>query len=83
LERVKVVLRHKFFTLLEGRIASDEECRKILDDMPESRGAMHGPTYARSRRMRKHNRAKGALPPEEEAVARLRKVLAQEKDSEL
>jgi len=68
LERVKVVLRHKFFSLLESHVATDEECQKILDAMPESRGAMHGPTYSRSRRTRKHNKAKGALPPEEEAV---------------
>ncbi|KIJ56642.1 hypothetical protein M422DRAFT_57318 [Sphaerobolus stellatus SS14] len=78
LERVKAVLRHKFFSLLDGRIATDDECRQILDAMAESGGNVHGPSYFR--RNRKHNKAKGALPPEEETALRLRKVLQQEKD---
>ncbi|KAF8528978.1 RNA polymerase III transcription factor IIIC subunit-domain-containing protein [Hysterangium stoloniferum] len=73
MEGIKVVLRHKFFTLLEDRIATDEQCQTLLDSLPESRHAMHGPTY--SRRARKHNKAKGAMPPEEEAAARLKKLL--------
>ncbi|KAF8525363.1 RNA polymerase III transcription factor IIIC subunit-domain-containing protein [Gautieria morchelliformis] len=75
LEGIKAVLRHKFFSLLEGRVPTDEECTKLLSDVSESRNYAHGSTYAR--KSRKHNKAKGALPPEEAAAARLRKVLAQ------
>ena len=66
LERIKAVLRHKFFRLLEGRVATNEECAKLLSSLSESRNYGHGPSYAR--RSRKHNKAKGALPPEEAAV---------------
>jgi general transcription factor 3C polypeptide 5 (transcription factor C subunit 1) len=66
LEGIKAILRHKFFSLLEGRVPTDEECTKLLSSLSESRNYTHGSTYAR--KSRKHNKAKGALPPEEAAV---------------
>ncbi|GJJ07427.1 hypothetical protein Clacol_001629 [Clathrus columnatus] len=64
-ENIKTILRYKFFSLLEGQIPTDVECQKLLDTSHETGGSKYGPTY---RRTRKHNKAKGALPPEEEAV---------------
>ncbi|KAF8592376.1 hypothetical protein K439DRAFT_1655910 [Ramaria rubella] len=67
MEGIKTVVRHKFFSLLDGRIASDDECKKLLITLPDSRNTIvRGPTYSRT--PRKHNKAKGALPPEEAAV---------------
>ena len=63
LEGIKAVLRHKFFSLLEGRVATDKECTELLSNLSESRRYT---TY--TRKSRKHNKAKGALPPEEAAV---------------
>lgn len=64
-----MVLRHKFFSLLERGIATDAECHKLLESLSESKAVLHAPTY--SHKSRKHNKAKGALPPEEEAVSPL------------
>lgn len=63
-ERIKTVLRHKFFSLLDGYVASDEECRALLE-MPAERkvAARPGPKYG------KHNMAKGAQRPEDAAVS--------------
>ena len=66
LERIKAVSRHMLFSLLEGRVATDEEYPKLLFSLSESRNYGHGTSYAR--RSGKHNKAKGALPPEEAAV---------------
>jgi hypothetical protein len=66
IEGIKALLRHKFFTLLEGRVATEEECKNLLVTLPENPKHLHGPTY--TRKVRKHNKAKGALPPEEAAV---------------
>ncbi|EIW82231.1 hypothetical protein CONPUDRAFT_122910 [Coniophora puteana RWD-64-598 SS2] len=71
LERIKIVLRHKFFALLDGHIATDEECEALLDAGP--------PTMRRARSQRlkpgKHNMAKGAMRPEDAAAARLQAQL--------
>jgi hypothetical protein len=65
-ERIKTVLRHKFFSLLEGHIPTDEECEALLVVDPTSNKA----TTVRSKKLRpgKHNMAKGALRPEDAAV---------------
>src|ERR1700753_1317423 len=65
IERIKVVLRHKFFQLLQGHIATEEECEALLNESL-SRATMK--SRAPKLRMGKHNMAKGALPPEELAV---------------
>lgn len=65
IERIKVVLRHKFFQLLQGHVATEEECEAILNE-PLSKATMK--SRAPKLRMGKHNMAKGALPPEELAV---------------
>jgi len=65
-ERIKIVLRHKFFSLLEGHIPTDEECKALLVVDPTSNKT----TAVRSKKLRpgKHNMAKGALRPEDAAV---------------
>ncbi|KIM91005.1 hypothetical protein PILCRDRAFT_159710 [Piloderma croceum F 1598] len=72
-EQIKTVLRHKFFSLLEGHIPTDEECEALLVVDPTSNKA----TAVRSKKLRpgKHNMAKGALRPEDAAAARLRATL--------
>ncbi|KAG6886925.1 hypothetical protein C0992_001609 [Termitomyces sp. T32_za158] len=67
-ERIKTVLRHKFFSLLEGHPASDEECRALLLN---NNGSAKTTIANRSHRPRagKHNMAKGALRPEDAAVS--------------
>lgn len=66
-ERVKMVLRHKFFSLLDGHVATDEECQNLL---AANEGSVKM-TATRSQRLRagKHNMAKGALRPEDAAVS--------------
>jgi general transcription factor 3C polypeptide 5 (transcription factor C subunit 1) len=59
------VLRHKFFALLEGYVATDEECLKLLDHQD---GAKAARPFARRPRPGKHNMAKGAMPVEDAAV---------------
>ncbi|KAK7061544.1 RNA polymerase III transcription factor IIIC subunit-domain-containing protein [Favolaschia claudopus] len=78
LESIKTVLRHKFFTALDGYPATDEECRQLLlasQKLP-SRSAKDVSSL-RSVRLRvgKHNMAKGALRPEDAAALRLRAAL--------
>lgn len=65
-ERIKTVLRHKFFSLLEGHVPTDEECEALLVDGPTSNKS----TLVRNKKLRpgKHNMAKGALRPEDAAV---------------
>lgn len=69
-ERIKNALRHKFFSLLDGIVVTDAECEAVIQDEGNAptRGAL-------SFRSNKHNRAKGAMPPEEAAAARLRLML--------
>ena len=59
------MLRHKFFALLEGYVATDEECLKLLDQQD---GAKAVRPFARRPRPGKHNMAKGAMPVEDAAV---------------
>ncbi|KAF9534434.1 RNA polymerase III transcription factor IIIC subunit-domain-containing protein [Crepidotus variabilis] len=74
LEQVKTVLRHKFFSLLEGHPVSDEDCRALL---LASEGSAKATSSGRSSKLRpgKHNMAKGALRPEDAAALRLRATL--------
>jgi len=65
LERIKAVLRHKFFALLEGYVATDEECLKLLD---QQEGTKVIRPFTRRSRPGKHNMAKGAMPVEDAAV---------------
>ena len=65
IEKIKIVLRHKFFQLLQGHIATEEECGALLNE-PPSKATMK--SRAPKLRIGKHNMAKGALPPEELAV---------------
>ncbi|KAF8076188.1 RNA polymerase III transcription factor IIIC subunit-domain-containing protein [Lyophyllum atratum] len=73
-ERIKTVLRHKFFSLLEGHPATDEECRALLTS---NEGSVKATVATRSHKLRagKHNMAKGALRPEDAAAMRLRATL--------
>ncbi|KAK0242443.1 RNA polymerase III transcription factor IIIC subunit-domain-containing protein [Armillaria nabsnona] len=74
-ERIKAVLRHKFFSLLDGHIATDEECRNLLATHQGSTSKIV--TSSRNAKLRsgKHNMAKGALRPEDAAALRLRATL--------
>ena len=67
-EQIKTVLRHKFFSLLEGHVATDEESRALLTT---SEGSARTAAAHRSSKLRpgKHNMAKGALRPEDAAVS--------------
>ncbi|KAF9468929.1 RNA polymerase III transcription factor IIIC subunit-domain-containing protein [Collybia nuda] len=73
-ERIKMVLRHKFFSLLEGHPATDEECRALLVN---NEGVAKATISNRAHKLRagKHNMAKGALRPEDAAAMRLRATL--------
>jgi hypothetical protein len=66
-ERIKTVLRHKFFSLLEGHVSTDEECAALL----VTHSASQRMPTSRTQRLRpgKHNMAKGALRPEDAAVS--------------
>lgn len=71
IERIKIVLRTKYFSILEGHRATDEDCKTILDS--GSLGGTEGNSrmvYWEIRRLRpgKHNMAKGAQRPEEVVV---------------
>ena len=65
IERIKIVLRHKFFQLLQGHVATEEECEALLNE-PLSKATMK--SRAPKLRIGKHNMAKGAMPPEDLAV---------------
>ncbi|TFK27098.1 hypothetical protein FA15DRAFT_587283 [Coprinopsis marcescibilis] len=72
-DRIKTVLRHKFFSVLEGHPATDDECRNLLvTNDSSSKSLLH-----RNQKLRagKHNMAKGALRPEDAAAIRLRATL--------
>ncbi|KAF8164959.1 RNA polymerase III transcription factor IIIC subunit-domain-containing protein [Crassisporium funariophilum] len=73
-EQIKMVLRHKFFSLLEGHPASDEECHALL---LANEGSTKAAISQRNQKLRagKHNMAKGALRPEDAAAMRLRATL--------
>ncbi|KDR83332.1 hypothetical protein GALMADRAFT_1337721 [Galerina marginata CBS 339.88] len=73
-EQIKTVLRHKFFSLLEGHPATDNECRALL---VTTEGSLKASMANRGSKLRvgKHNMAKGALRPEDAAAMRLRATL--------
>ncbi|KIY72961.1 hypothetical protein CYLTODRAFT_366742 [Cylindrobasidium torrendii FP15055 ss-10] len=73
-ERIKAVLRHKFFSLLQGHIAPNEECERLLDTS-ESATQKLSKNMAHRPRPGKHNMAKGALPPADAAAIRLKGIL--------
>ncbi|KAK0468020.1 RNA polymerase III transcription factor IIIC subunit-domain-containing protein [Desarmillaria tabescens] len=64
-----------FFSLLDGHIATDEECRNLLAAHEGS--TSRTVTSSRNAKLRsgKHNMAKGALRPEDAAALRLRATL--------
>ncbi|KZT74547.1 hypothetical protein DAEQUDRAFT_720727 [Daedalea quercina L-15889] len=74
-ERIKTVLRHKFFSLLGGHIATREECEILL--VPQEGTKKLPPRPTQRLRFGKHNMAKGALPPEDAAAHRLMATLQQ------
>ncbi|KAF9263593.1 hypothetical protein L218DRAFT_927336 [Marasmius fiardii PR-910] len=79
-ERIKVVLRLKFFSLLDGRVATDEECQEALE-VSENSTSRTNPLGLVKQRVGKHNMAKGALRPEDAAMFRLRAALDRERKS--
>lgn len=74
-ERIKTVLRHKFFSLLDGRVATDEECQVLLAATETPGKTSTATTRGQKLRTGKHNMAKGALRPEDAAALRLRATL--------
>ncbi|EJF63038.1 hypothetical protein DICSQDRAFT_179694 [Dichomitus squalens LYAD-421 SS1] len=79
LERIKTVLRHKFFSLLLGHVATRKECEALL--VPHE-GTDKLPQRHRHRlKFGKHNMAKGALPPEDAAAQRLMTTIEQQRKS--
>ncbi|KZT13135.1 uncharacterized protein LAESUDRAFT_754139 [Laetiporus sulphureus 93-53] len=75
-ERIKTVLRHKFFSLLGGHIATREECEALLVPQEGTNKLPQRPVQ--KLRFGKHNMAKGALPPEDAAAHRLMATLQQQ-----
>jgi len=74
-DRIKNVLRHKFFSLLAGHVATREECEALLVPSEGTEKLAVRPSH----RLRpgKHNMAKGALRWEDAAAQRLTAVLDQ------
>ncbi|KAF9076381.1 RNA polymerase III transcription factor IIIC subunit-domain-containing protein [Rhodocollybia butyracea] len=79
LERIKAVLRLKFFSLLDGRPATEEECQAVLEQAETETSKAIISSRAAKMRVGKHNMAKGAMRPEEAAAFRLRATLDREK----
>ncbi|KAJ7667797.1 RNA polymerase III transcription factor IIIC subunit-domain-containing protein [Mycena polygramma] len=78
LERIKTVLRHKFFTVLEGYPATDDECRQLLEaseKLPSKSAKDMSSLRSVRLKIGKHNMAKGAMRPEDAAALRLRAAL--------
>ncbi|KAJ7068080.1 RNA polymerase III transcription factor IIIC subunit-domain-containing protein [Mycena amicta] len=78
LERIKTVLRHKFFSVLDGLVASDEDCRQLLiasEKVPSKNSKELSNLRTVRLKLGKHNMAKGALRPEDAAAIRLQAVL--------
>ncbi|OBZ71904.1 Transcription factor tau subunit sfc1 [Grifola frondosa] len=74
-ECIKTVLRHKFFSLLSGHIPSREECEALL--VPQEGSNKLPQRHRHKLRYGRHNMAKGALPPEDAAAARLMATIEQ------
>lgn len=68
MEQIKIVIRHKFFSLLEGHIPSDEECAALLSAAPSEGKTTVTPRMKRLK-AGKHNMAKGAVRAEDAAVS--------------
>ncbi|KAJ4472296.1 RNA polymerase III transcription factor IIIC subunit-domain-containing protein [Lentinula aciculospora] len=79
LERIKAILRLKFFSLLDGRPATEEECQAVLEQTDVESSKAVSSSRNGKLRLGKHNMAKGALRPEEAAAFRLRATLDREK----
>ncbi|KAF5393822.1 hypothetical protein D9757_000196 [Collybiopsis confluens] len=79
LERIKAILRLKFFSLLDGRPASEEECEAVLQQAETDSSKAIATSRTSKLRVGKHNMAKGAMRPEEAAAFRLRATLDREK----
>jgi hypothetical protein len=62
-------LRHKFYTLLDGYVATDEECEALLIPAEDTGKVPVPPHERKARHSGKHNMAKGALRPEDAAVS--------------
>ncbi|RDX53075.1 hypothetical protein OH76DRAFT_1453987 [Lentinus brumalis] len=77
LERIKTILRHKFFALLEGHIATREECERLL--VPQEGTDKLPSRYRPKLKFGKHNMAKGALRPEDAAAQRLMTAIEQQR----
>jgi general transcription factor 3C polypeptide 5 (transcription factor C subunit 1) len=78
LERIKTVVRHKFFSVLEGYPATDEECRQLLlatEKLPSKSAKDMSSLRSVRLHVGKHNMAKGAMRPEDAAALRLRAAL--------
>ncbi|KAI6105731.1 RNA polymerase III transcription factor IIIC subunit-domain-containing protein [Pisolithus sp. B1] len=73
LERIKTVLRHKFFSLLQGYVATKEECEALLEQSGQKKTQVT--RIGKRLKYGKHNMAKGALRPEDAAAARLQATL--------
>ena len=63
-ERIKAVLRLKFFSLLSGHIVTDQE----VDNLLQGQANVEKPKPTHRVRPSKHNMAKGALREEDAAV---------------
>ncbi|KAH8106055.1 RNA polymerase III transcription factor IIIC subunit-domain-containing protein [Cristinia sonorae] len=74
-DRIKMILRHKFFALLAGHVATREECEALL--IPNEGAEKLSIRPAHRLRPGKHNMAKGALRPEDAAAQRLTAALEQ------
>ncbi|KAI0721934.1 RNA polymerase III transcription factor IIIC subunit-domain-containing protein [Cerioporus squamosus] len=77
LERIKTILRHKFFSLLEGHIPTREECERLL--VPQEGTDKLPSRYRPKLKFGKHNMAKGALRPEDAAAQRLMTAIEQQR----
>ncbi|KAJ6516097.1 RNA polymerase III transcription factor IIIC subunit-domain-containing protein [Mycena sanguinolenta] len=78
LDRIKTVLRHKFFTVLEGYPATDDDCRQLLqatENLPSKSAKDMSSLRVVRLKTGKHNMAKGAMRPEDAAALRLRAAL--------
>lgn len=75
-ERIKTVLRHKFFLLNDfGEVVTREECEELLERQENGGNPMN--KTLRSLRSNKHNMAKGALRPEDAIAKRLKATIDQ------
>ncbi|KAJ3723184.1 RNA polymerase III transcription factor IIIC subunit-domain-containing protein [Lentinula raphanica] len=81
LERIKAVLRLKFFSLLDGRPATEEECQAVLEQAESESSKAVASSRNAKLRLGKHNMAKGAMRPEEAAAFRLRAQIDRDKNA--